>query len=78
MIPLVPPPVLVDVAAACRAVGGRAFAVGGCVRDHLTGQAVKDWDVEVFGVPGDDLHAILRRFGTSRWRSSSCMCWRSS
>lgn len=28
----------------------RAFLVGGCVRDALLGLAVKDFDLEVFGV----------------------------
>lgn len=45
-------------------VGGRAYVVGGGVRDHLLGVPVKDWDVEVFGVPGADLAELLRRHGT--------------
>lgn len=43
--------------------GGRAYLVGGCVRDHLLGHPVKDWDVEVFGVAPDRLANLLRRTG---------------
>ena len=58
--------------------GGRAYVVGGGIRDHLLGQPVKDWDVEVFGLPVDTLLARLRRigrvnavgkaFGVLKWR----------
>ena len=41
----------------------RAFLVGGCVRDALLGFAVKDFDVEVFGVSYEDLERGLRRWG---------------
>lgn len=44
--------------------GGRAYLVGGGVRDHLMGLAVKDWDVEVFGVEGEDLRTELARTGS--------------
>jgi tRNA nucleotidyltransferase (CCA-adding enzyme) len=58
--------------------GGRAFLVGGGVRDHLMGRPVKDWDVEVFGLPVDALvhlleqrgrvSAVGRSFGVLKWR----------
>jgi tRNA nucleotidyltransferase (CCA-adding enzyme) len=62
---------LVDVVAG---VGGRAVAVGGCVRDWLLGHDPKDIDVEVYGVPiaaleaafaaaGFTVHAVGRSFG---------------
>ncbi|NBR84006.1 MAG: polynucleotide adenylyltransferase [Verrucomicrobia bacterium] len=41
----------------------RAFLVGGCVRDALLGLAVKDFDVEVFGVGYEALTKALRRWG---------------
>ncbi|GHB91342.1 CCA tRNA nucleotidyltransferase [Cerasicoccus arenae] len=44
-----------DVAAA----GGRALVVGGAVRDALLGAVSKDLDLEVFGVPADQLEALL-------------------
>jgi tRNA nucleotidyltransferase (CCA-adding enzyme) len=43
--------------------GGRALLVGGCVRDRLLGRAVKDWDVEVYGVEPAALRELLGRFG---------------
>jgi len=41
----------------------RAFLVGGCVRDSLLGLAVKDFDVEVFGVNYEQLAQALRKWG---------------
>jgi len=43
--------------------GGRAWIVGGGVRDHLMGRPFKDWDVEVHGLPADRLEPLLRRLG---------------
>src|SRR2546423_15293947 len=43
--------------------GGRALLVGGCVRDRLLGRAVKDWDVEVYGVEPARLRELLDRQG---------------
>lgn len=43
--------------------GGTAWLVGGCVRDHLMGLPVKDWDVEVHGVEVDRLEKLLRGLG---------------
>jgi tRNA nucleotidyltransferase (CCA-adding enzyme) len=52
-----------DLAAAVRDAGGRALIVGGWVRDRLRGEPSKDIDLEVFGVPEDQLAELLRRFG---------------
>ena len=58
------PPRAVDaVAAAVLAAGGRAYAVGGCVRDAAMGQPLKDWDIEVHGLDVDTLETALRRVG---------------
>ena len=43
--------------------GGRSLAVGGCVRDALMGNPVKDWDLEVYGIAPVRLREILERFG---------------
>jgi tRNA nucleotidyltransferase (CCA-adding enzyme) len=54
------------IAAAVRDAGGRALVVGGWVRDRLLDlpQAAKEnVDLEVFGVPGEKLRALLERFG---------------
>jgi tRNA nucleotidyltransferase (CCA-adding enzyme) len=52
-----------DIAAAVRDAGGRALIVGGWVRDRLRGRPSKDLDLEVFGVPEDQLAILLQRFG---------------
>jgi tRNA nucleotidyltransferase (CCA-adding enzyme) len=51
------------VAAAARDAGGRALIVGGWVRDRLRGEPSKDVDVEVFGIPQEQLPSLLARFG---------------
>lgn len=72
------PPELIELAHAIADRGGRAFLVGGGVRDHLMRVPVKDWDVEVFGVPANALVGVLRErghvntvgraFGVLKWR----------
>jgi tRNA nucleotidyltransferase (CCA-adding enzyme) len=42
-----------------RGAGGRALLVGGCVRDALRGSAVKDVDMEVYGLQPDKLKGVL-------------------
>ncbi|MGQ0694641.1 MAG: CCA tRNA nucleotidyltransferase [Nitrospiraceae bacterium] len=42
-----------------RRAGGRAWLVGGCVRDLVLGRQPHDLDVEVFGLPPGRLHALL-------------------
>ena len=49
-----------DIARRVRAAGGRALIVGGAVRDLLRGaDAVKDVDIEVFGVAPEKLKALV-------------------
>ena len=43
--------------------GGRAFEVGGCVRDHVLGLPCKDLDIEVFDLDAETLAKILKSFG---------------
>lgn len=45
-----------------RNAGGRAFLVGGAVRDELMGLSLKDFDVEVFGLSVEDLENVLGQF----------------
>ena len=58
---LVPP--VRRVALAAQRHGGRAFLVGGWVRDRARGVAVKDLDVEVFGLSLDALEKLLAAEG---------------
>jgi tRNA nucleotidyltransferase (CCA-adding enzyme) len=51
------------IARAIRDAGGRALIVGGWVRDRLRGRPSKDIDLEVFGVPQEQLAALLQQFG---------------
>lgn len=44
-------------------LGGRAYFVGGCVRDRLLGLENRDIDIEVYGVKADRLEQLLRKFG---------------
>jgi tRNA nucleotidyltransferase (CCA-adding enzyme) len=50
--------------AALRAAGGRPYVVGGAVRDALLGLPVKDYDVEVYGLPADRLREVLASQGS--------------
>jgi tRNA nucleotidyltransferase (CCA-adding enzyme) len=42
-----------------RAAGGRAFAVGGCVRDAALGRICRDLDLEIFGIAPAKLDELL-------------------
>lgn len=58
------PPLALDLARAVRDAGGRALIVGGWVRDQWLGRDAKDLDVEIYGIPADQLRALLDRFGS--------------
>ena len=47
------------VAELVKKAGGRALLVGGCVRDELLGLEPKDFDIECFGISGQDLQRAL-------------------
>jgi tRNA nucleotidyltransferase (CCA-adding enzyme) len=44
-------------------VGGRAWVVGGFVRDRLLGIDAKDLDLEIFAVPAEQVPRLLEPFG---------------
>jgi tRNA nucleotidyltransferase (CCA-adding enzyme) len=46
-----------------REAGGRAFLVGGWVRDALLGRSCRDYDVEVYDMAQDALVPILSKYG---------------
>ena len=52
-----------EIALAVDAAGGKTYYIGGFVRDMLMGQPSKDVDVEVHGVPVEQLREILEQFG---------------
>ena len=53
----------IEIAQLVRASGGRALIVGGFIRDRLLGRPSREVDIEVFGIPEDDLRALLGRLG---------------
>ena len=57
------PSAVVQLAQRCEAAGGRAYLVGGGVRDHLMGRVFHDWDVEVYGIQAESLVRLLRPLG---------------
>ena len=58
------PSKVLAIAQAVKNEGGRAFLVGGCVRDKLMNNPIKDWDLEVYQVAPEQLRAVLETFGT--------------
>ena len=58
-------PRVLEISRAVRAAGGRAYLVGGLVRDRLMGidDDARDVDLEVYGLEGAALRALLERFG---------------
>ena len=46
-----------------QSAGGKAFFVGGWVRDRLLGREAKDIDLEVYGIDSAQLYELLERFG---------------
>jgi tRNA nucleotidyltransferase (CCA-adding enzyme) len=57
------PPLAHELAQEVAALGGRAYLVGGCVRDALMGRAPKDLDFEVHEIEPEALDRILHRLG---------------
>ncbi len=58
---------VMDIASSVKEIGGRAFLVGGCVRDALLGHPGKDFDVEIYGVSTAILEKRLsERYNLSR------------
>ena len=52
-----------EIAKAAACAGGRAYYIGGCVRDRLMGKEPKDIDIEVHGLYPAELREILERIG---------------
>lgn len=50
--------------------GGRAYYVGGCVRDWLMGRTPKDLDIEVHGIAPGQLKLLLSGFGACAERGA--------
>ena len=57
------PQYVLEVAQALSVVGGRAFVVGGAVRDRFLGIKAVDFDLEVYGLELDDIRGALSKLG---------------
>ncbi len=57
-------PLVLNLCQAIHAQGGRAFLVGGWVRDHLRGVPNVDYDLEVYGLEPARLRELLDAHGT--------------
>lgn len=53
----------IAIAQSVRTAGGRGLIVGGWVRDRLLAVPSTNLDIEVFGVPADQLRTLLEPFG---------------
>ncbi len=58
-------PRVLEICRSVTAAGGRAYLVGGLVRDRLMGSTAeaRDYDLEVYGLDGAQLRGLLERFG---------------
>lgn len=54
---------IVDICKRIKEVGGRAFLVGGSVRDELMGIPPKDFDIEVYNIKPEILKNLISQFG---------------
>lgn len=54
---------LLIIAEDIRSAGGRAYLVGGWVRDALLGKNCRDYDIEVYDLEQDQLVPILSKYG---------------
>lgn len=55
---------------------GQALLVGGCVRDGILGITPKDLDLEVFGIPEDQIEPLLSTCGTVRRVGRAFPVWK--
>src|SRR5574344_2169580 len=57
------PKLLIDILTTLQDSGYKPYLVGGCVRDFLLNKAVKDFDIEVFGIENlENLKLILEKY----------------
>lgn len=57
------PQLISDLASAFANAGGRALLVGGTARDRSLDLPVHDWDIEVFGLPLEQIKSVAQAFG---------------
>jgi tRNA nucleotidyltransferase (CCA-adding enzyme) len=70
------PALAAAVAREVAAAGGRAYVVGGAVRDALLGRTVRDWDLEVHGLEAAAVEAALARVGRAQRVGRAFPMWK--
>ena len=55
--------IVFEIIKAIKEAGGRAFLVGGCVRDMVLGKYAKDFDIEVYKLQPSEVEEIVKQFG---------------
>ena len=55
--------IAVQIAEKVSALGGHTYFVGGCVRDEILGEEIKDYDIEVHGIAPSELETVLDSIG---------------
>ena len=78
LTPIPLPSSIVRLCSVIREANGRAFVVGGAVRDHLLQLPSKDIDLEVHGIEPDRLLEILRHHGKPNPVGKSFDIWKLS
>lgn len=53
-----------EFAESVRDAGGQSLLVGGCVRDMILGAMPKDYDMEVRGLPAENVLALAEQVGS--------------
>ena len=55
--------IIEELASRVAELGGRAYMVGGAVRDEIMKRPIKDVDIEVHGISGAILETVLKELG---------------
>ncbi len=55
--------IIEELASRVEELGGRAYMVGGAVRDEIMKRPIKDVDIEVHGISGAVLETVLKELG---------------
>ena len=54
---------VIDIVRAIKEAGGRALLVGGSVRDMALGATSKDFDIEIYNLPAEEVEQIAKKIG---------------
>lgn len=54
---------VLEICQALKDAGGQALLVGGSIRDILLGKITKDFDLEIYNLPAEEVEKIAKQFG---------------